>query len=80
MSGGGDRMVFAVAGMHCASCGLLIDDVVEDLAGVISSATDVRAGRTVVTVTSGAGVDPTRIAEAIAGAGYTARPAAGGEG
>ena len=80
MSGGGDRMVFAVDGMHCASCGLLIDDVVEELAGVISSATDVRAGRTVVTVSSGAGVDPIRIAEAIAGAGYTARPAESAEG
>ena len=80
MNGGGERMVFAVEGMHCASCGLLIDDVVEELAGVISSATDVRAGRMVVTVTGGTGVDPIRIAEAIADAGYTARPAEPAEG
>ena len=45
---------FVVSGMHCASCGMLIDDVVEDLAGVVTSATSVRRGRTVVTY------DPTR--------------------
>ncbi len=75
MSGGGDRIVFAVDGMHCASCGLLIDEVVEELAGVVSSATDVGAGRTVVTVAAGAGVHPSTIIDAITGAGYTARPA-----
>jgi copper chaperone CopZ len=67
-------MVFAVEGMHCASCGLLIDDVVEELPGVVSSATDVRAGRTVVTLAEGASVDPVTVAEAISEAGYTARP------
>lgn len=40
---------FVVRGMHCASCGMLIDEVVEDLAGVVASATSVRRGRTVVT-------------------------------
>jgi copper chaperone len=75
MSGGsGPRMVFAVEGMHCASCGLLIDDVVEELPGVVSSATDVRAGRTVVTLAEGASVDPVTVTEAISAAGYTARP------
>jgi len=59
---------FVVGGMHCASCGMLIDDVVEDLAGVVTSATSVRRGRTVVTY------DPTRstvveIAAAIVTAG-----------
>ena len=72
---GRERMVFSVDGMHCASCGLLIDDVVEELPGVVSSATDVRAGQTVVTVDGGARVEPIRIADAIAEAGYTARPA-----
>jgi copper chaperone CopZ len=67
-------MVFAVDGMHCASCGLLIDDIVEDVPGVASSATDVRTGRTVVTVAEGASVDPVSITEAITEAGYTARP------
>lgn len=70
----GTTMVFAVDGMHCASCGLLIDDVVEELPGVLSSATDVRAARTVVTAAPGASVDPVTITKAITEAGYTARP------
>jgi copper chaperone len=75
MSGSqGPRMVFAVEGMHCASCGLLIDDFVEDVPGVASSATDVRAGRTVVTLAEDASVDPVTVTEAISAAGYTARP------
>lgn len=74
MSGSqGPRMVFAVEGMHCASCGLLIDDFVEDVPGVASSATDIRAGRTVVTLAEGASVDPVTVTEAISEAGYTAR-------
>ncbi|MDQ3574642.1 MAG: cation transporter, partial [Actinomycetota bacterium] len=57
---------FVVRGMHCASCGMLIYEVVEDLAGVVASATSVRRGRTVVTY------DPTQstvaeIAAAIVG-------------
>jgi copper chaperone CopZ len=64
-------MVFAVEGMHCASCGLLVDEVVEEVTGVVSSATDVRAGRTVVTV--GGDVDPATVLAAIDGAGYAAR-------
>ena len=40
---------FVVSGMHCANCGMLIDEVVEDLVGVVTSATSVRRGRTVVT-------------------------------
>ena len=69
-------MVFAVDGMHCASCGLLIDDYVEDVPGVASSTTDVPSGRTVVTVAEGADVDPAAIADAIAEAGYPACPLA----
>ena len=64
-------IVFAVEGMHCPSCGLLVDELVEDLTGVVSSATDVRAGRTVVTV--GGDVDPARMVAAITDAGYAAR-------
>jgi copper chaperone len=70
----GTTMMFDVDGMHCASCGLLIDDIVEELPGVVSSATDARTGRTVVTVAEGASVDPVTITEAITEAGYTARP------
>jgi copper chaperone len=71
---GAVTMVFAVTGMHCASCGLLVDDVVEDLAGVARSATDVTAGRTVVTLAEGAAVEPSAVAQAIAEIGYSARP------
>lgn len=59
--------------MHCASCGLLIDEVLDDLPGVARSATDVTAGRTVVTPAAGAVVEPRVMAEAITELGYTAR-------
>jgi len=71
--GTSSRIVVAVEGMHCASCGLLIDDIVEELPGVLSSATDVRAARTVVTLAEGASLDPATVTKAIDGAGYTAR-------
>jgi copper chaperone CopZ len=63
---------FTVEGMHCGSCGLLIDDELDELDGVVRTTTSVRAGRSTVEV------DPTRcapddIVEAIAAAGYTAR-------
>lgn len=67
---GNTRMEFAVTGMHCASCGLLIDDEVEELAGVVASATSIRTGRTVVE-TDGS-VDPAAVVAAIASAGYAA--------
>jgi Cu+-exporting ATPase len=70
----GAQIVVSVGGMHCASCGLLIDDVIEDLPGVASSATDVTAGRTLVTLAEGAVVEPWVVTEAIAELGYTARP------
>ncbi len=63
---------FLVEGMHCASCGMLIDETLEDLDGVRSSATSLRAGRATVTF------DPDRctpadVVAAIGEAGYTAR-------
>lgn len=72
----GAQIVLSVAGMHCASCGLLVDDVVEDLPGVARSATDVTAGRTLVTLAEGAVVEPRVVAEAIAELGYSAHPVA----
>lgn len=69
-------LVFAVEGMHCASCGLLIDDLVEEVLGVASSTTHVPSGRTVVACADGADVDPAALAAAIAQAGYQARPLA----
>ncbi len=61
-----------VEGMHCASCGLLIDDTLEDLPGVLSTQTRMRDARTTVEV------DPKRctldqVVAAIGGAGYTAK-------
>ncbi|MBT2395997.1 cation transporter [Streptomyces sp. ISL-100] len=62
--------------MHCNSCGLLIDDELEDLAGVRSSSTDVRAERTFVRLEEGADVDTAALIAAVEQAGdYTARPA-----
>lgn len=67
-------LVFAVEGMHCASCGLLIDEFVEELPDVSRSATHVGTGRTVVTLRGVPGDDaPARIVATIAEAGYTAR-------
>ncbi len=66
-------VTFAVTGMHCASCGLLIDDALEDVAGVIRSATDSRAGRTVVTMDASVAALPVVVA-AITAAGYNAAP------
>jgi copper chaperone len=58
-----------VSGMHCGSCGMLIDEALEELAGVASSDTNVRKGRTKVDY------DPARtsvdeIVKEIAGLGY----------
>ncbi|HEX8627157.1 MAG TPA: heavy-metal-associated domain-containing protein [Catenuloplanes sp.] len=63
---------FTVSGMHCASCGMLIDETLEELPGVHRSQTSVRAGRTIVDVDPVIANEDTLIA-AIAAAGYTAR-------
>jgi copper chaperone len=62
---------FTVQGMHCASCGLLIDDHVEDVPGVISSQTSTRSNRT--TVQASTWCLPEAVIAAIAEAGYTAQ-------
>ncbi|MGW6708970.1 heavy-metal-associated domain-containing protein [Streptomyces sp. NPDC054956] len=73
---GGPRVTLLVEGMHCTSCGLLIDDELEELPGVRSARTDVRAGRTVVVLEADAVVDPAALVAAVRAAGeYTARPA-----
>jgi Cu+-exporting ATPase len=63
---------FTVTGMHCASCGMLIDDALEELPGVHRSQTSVRAGRTLVDVDA-ADVDPLVIAAVITATGYPAQ-------
>jgi len=62
---------FIVAGMHCGSCGLLVDETVEQLPGVHRSQTSVRAGRTVVDADP-VTADPQLLAAAITAAGYPA--------
>ncbi len=68
----------AIEGMHCASCGLLIDETVEELDGVDKCVTDSRRRRSRIAY------DPSRvtaedIAAAIREAGYTSRQADPGE-
>jgi copper chaperone len=63
-----------VEGMHCANCGLLIDEALEDLPGVASSSTNVRRKRTRVSFDPAA-TDVEAIARAIAELGYTVEPA-----
>jgi copper chaperone len=38
-----------IDGMHCGSCGLLVDETLEELDGVTHCATDVRRGRAQLT-------------------------------
>lgn len=65
------QLTFAVTGTHCASCGLLIDDAVEEVDGVVASSTDVRKHLT--TVTAADETDPDRVIQAIAELGYEAQ-------
>lgn len=58
-----------VDGMHCASCGMLIDDALEDLPGVASSSTNVRRKRTRVEYDPAA-TDLDAITNAITDLGY----------
>lgn len=68
---GTETLAFTVTGMHCASCGLLIDDTLEDLDGVRRSETDSRRGRTVVELDAST-TSTSQIVAAIAEAGYHA--------
>jgi copper chaperone CopZ len=69
-----DKSTLVVTGMHCASCGLLIDETLEELPGVVSSSTDLRRETTTVEYDP-AQTTLTTIAAEIVGLGYTARPA-----
>lgn len=71
----GTQVTLLIEGMHCGSCGLLIDDELEELPGVRSARTDVRAGRSIVLLETDAGVDTAALVAAVQSAGgYTARP------
>ncbi len=65
---------YRITGMHCASCGLLVDDTLEDIPGIESSRTDVRAGRTIVAIQPGTVVNDDIVLAAIIGLGYEAHP------
>jgi copper chaperone len=60
-----------VTGMHCPSCGILVDDCMEDVDGVLSSRTSVKTGRCVAVV--GAAVGDEAVLAAVAEAGYAGR-------
>ena len=60
---------FAVSGMHCHGCGLLIDDTLEDLPGVVSSKTSRRSGTATVELDPEV-VSREEVAQAIRAAGY----------
>jgi copper chaperone len=63
---------FRVEGMHCAGCGMLIDETLEELDGVASSTTSVRAGQATVDLDM-ARCGPADVVAAITAAGYIAR-------
>ncbi|MDT9691886.1 cation transporter [Streptomyces sp. P9(2023)] len=71
----GPEVTLVVEGMHCTSCGLLIDDELEEVPGVRSARTDVRSGRSTVGFEDGAEVDTHALVAAVRRAGeYEARP------
>ena len=64
--------VLAITGMHCASCGMVIDDALEELPGVIRARTDLRTETTTVEL-DGSGAEPQAVLGAVTAEGYGAR-------
>jgi copper chaperone CopZ len=62
---------FLVEGMHCASCGLLIDDDLTDLDGVLDTRTSVRTGTSTVVLDPDR-CDPDTVIRTITALGYRA--------
>jgi Cu+-exporting ATPase len=58
-----------IAGMHCASCGILVDDCLEDVEGVVTSQTSTKTNRCIAVVTSE--VTEADVLAAVEEAGYT---------
>ncbi len=58
-----------IAGMHCPSCTILVDDCLEDVDGVVSSTTDLRTG--CCTAVVGDSVSDADVLMAVTEAGYT---------
>ncbi|MET9836084.1 cation transporter [Streptomyces sp. NPDC006385] len=65
----GPQVVLKVEGMHCSSCGLSIDDELEEVPGVRSASTDVRRGQSTIRLEEGAAVDPDALVAAVRRAG-----------
>ncbi|MFJ3620643.1 heavy-metal-associated domain-containing protein [Streptomyces iakyrus] len=68
----GPQVVLKVEGMYCASCGLLIDDELEEVPGVRASRTDVGKGRCIVELTRAGAVEHAALISAVERAGYQA--------
>lgn len=68
------KSTIIVMGMHCSSCGMLIDETLEELPGVASASTDVRRETTTVEYDS-ARTTLEAITAEIANLGYTVQPA-----
>lgn len=64
-------LTIEVTGMHCPSCGILVDDCMEDVDGVIASQTSIKTGLCIATVTDT--VPDADVLAAVAEAGYTGR-------
>ena len=67
-----ENVTFVITGMHCGSCGLLIDETLEELPGINSSSTNLRRQTTTVAYDP-AQTDLTLITAEIVKLGYTAR-------
>lgn len=67
-------LILAVEGMHCASCGLTIDDAVEMVPGVARATTSFRTGLTEVLLAEGADQNTVapHVVDVVTRAGYRA--------
>ncbi len=69
----GKEIVLAITGMHCSSCALSIDNVLEDVPGVLESSTNYAQAKTVLRVSEDAALDMQLVSERIAELGYTVK-------
>ena len=74
------ELLFHVEGMHCASCGLRIDDRLEDVPGVARARTSFRSASCTVYLAPGAVAAEVseQVLSVVHGAGYRALPATAG--
>lgn len=66
-----EHMTLIITGMHCSSCGMLIDDALEELPGVQQARTNVRKGLT--RVDHDGKLSAAKLIKTITGLGYQAR-------